>query len=439
MRRLAVPFALAALAPFAIASAAASPGCLQQGDAAATIALFNGKDLAGWHADVPAADKGKVEPSFAVENGLLVSRGKPAGHLITDQAYGNYRLTVEWRWPGKGGNCGVLVHSSTPRVFVGMFPQSIECQMHSGNAGDFWCIGEDITVPDMVERRGPKEKWGILKGNRRIRNLTDGSEKPLGEWNTMVIECLGNEVRVMVNGELVNHGRGCTAGYGQIAIQAEGTRCEFRKVELEKLAPAAQIVPAGPGWKSLFDGKTLDGWTRLNGTATYRVENGAITGTTQQGSPNSFLCTDRTYSDFELRFEVKDDPRLNSGVQIRSHCKAKNNRVNGPQVEIEASGTKGGDAGYVYGEACGGWMMTAAQRPQHHLFRDDGWNSYRVLAIGPCFKVWVNGVMVTDIRDEKKLESHPSGFIGLQVHSIGKNQGPFEVSWRNLAIRDLSR
>ena len=112
-------------------------------------ALWNGEDLAGWHTDIPAADKSEVEPSFAVEDGVLVSHGNPQGHLISDASFADYRLTVEWRWPDKGGNCGILVHSSTPRRLYGMFPASIECQLHQGNAGDFWCIGEDITVPDM--------------------------------------------------------------------------------------------------------------------------------------------------------------------------------------------------------------------------------------------------------------------------------------------------
>ena len=205
--------------------------------APATIALWNGTDLSGWHADVPAADDGKaVTPSFAARDGILVSNGKPEGHLITDASYHDYRLTVEWRWPGEAGNCGVLVHSSTPRRLYGMFPQSIECQLHVGNAGDFWCIGEDVAVPDMEKRRGPKAEWGV-DGNkrRRIANLTDGSEKPLGEWNTMVIECRGRSIQVWVNGDLVNHGTECTADRGQIALQAEGAVCEFRRVELQQL------------------------------------------------------------------------------------------------------------------------------------------------------------------------------------------------------------
>ena len=203
-----------------------------------SVTLWNGKDLAGWHADVPDADtKRDLPPSFTARDGLLVSQGTPEGHLITNQSFHDYRLVLEYRWPGEPGNCGVLVHASTPRRLYGMFPQSIECQMHAGNAGDFWCIGEDIAVPDMEARRGPKERWGVDGDKaRRIKNLTDNSEKVKGEWNQMVIECRGKTIDIWVNGDHVNHGAECTADRGQIALQAEGAVCEFRKVELTPLA-----------------------------------------------------------------------------------------------------------------------------------------------------------------------------------------------------------
>ena len=209
--------------------------------AAEPQALFNGKDLSGWTFDVIDPDV-KPEAIWSVEEGLLVCKGKPPGVIRSAKAdFSNYELTVEWRWPGKPGNCGVLVHSSTPRRLYEMFPQSIECQLHVGNAGDFWCIGEDVTVPDMEKRRGPKANWGVDGDKaRRIVNLCDGAEKPLGEWNRMVIECRGDSIRILVNDTLANHGTGCTAKRGAIALQAEGAVCEFRKVELQPLPPDAK-------------------------------------------------------------------------------------------------------------------------------------------------------------------------------------------------------
>lgn len=203
---------------------------------------------------------------------------------------------------------------------------------------------------------------------------------------------------------------------------------------------AALTLPAlaEEGWVDLFNGKNLDGWTQLNGTASYEVVDGAIVGTTADGSPNSFLCSDQLFGDFELTFEVKVDDRLNSGVQIRSKThKTPTGRVNGPQVEIEASGNKGAEAGYIYGEACGGWMTPKAELKKHKHFKDGEWNTYRIVAKGPRIQVWINGEPISDLVDETKFKTHPKGFIGLQVHSIGRGQGPWQVAWRNLKLKEL--
>lgn len=200
------------------------------------VSLFNGKDLSGWTVDCPAVDKKepKARVPFTVRNGVLVSLGTPGGHLVSNKLYSNYTLWIEYRFTGRPGNCGVLVHASKPRRLYEMFPQSIEVQMQSGDAGDFWCIGEDITVDNMLERRGPKNKWGVDGDkNRRIINLTDGSEKPLGQWNAMKVECFMNTVKVWVNGDLVNFGYGATVSRGKIALQSEGVEVEFRKVMIE--------------------------------------------------------------------------------------------------------------------------------------------------------------------------------------------------------------
>jgi len=205
--------------------------------------LFNGHDLTGWKADVPEKDTNPAAPdSFIVRNGLLVSLGTPGGHLITEKSYRNYRLEVEYRFAGQPGNCGVLIHASRLRALYKMFPQSIEVQMEHQNAGDFWCIQENIEVPDMEKRRPRKEgeKWGGSEGDaRRILNLTDNSEKPVGEWNRMIIEARDRAIKVWVNGDMVNEGFKCTADRGKIALQAEGSEVEFRRVDIGPL-PAAK-------------------------------------------------------------------------------------------------------------------------------------------------------------------------------------------------------
>ena len=187
------------------------------------------------------------------------------------------------------------------------------------------------------------------------------------------------------------------------------------------------------GFTSLFDGKTIDGWEQKNGTATYEVVDGTICGRTAKGSPNSFLCSKKEYSDFELRFEVKSDNGLNTGVQIRSISdpKIKKGRVHGPQVEIESGP---GQSGLIYSEGTGrAWI--SPNQDEHKHYKNEEWNEYVVIAEGARIQTWVNGVATEDL-ETAEVESL-KGFLGLQVHSIGKNKGPFKVQWRNIRIKEL--
>jgi hypothetical protein len=196
--------------------------------------------------------------------------------------------------------------------------------------------------------------------------------------------------------------------------------------------PDGLPVPSGDGWQSLFNGKDLSGWQQKNGWAVYRIDGDSIHGTTSKFSPNSFLCTTKDYSDFELRFEVKVHNDLNSGVQIRSKSvpEKDNGRVHGPQVEIEAGP---GEAGYVYGEATGRNWISPTQ-PVHSNFKNNEWNQYHIRAKGKQIQTWINGKLIEDITDEL---SHENGFIGLQVHGIGADQGPFDaVSYTHLRAHE---
>jgi hypothetical protein len=205
-----------------------------------------------------------------------------------------------------------------------------------------------------------------------------------------------------------------------------------------------QSAPEGEGWVQLFDGETLDGWKIRSGKATYKVEDGTIVGTTVAGSPNTFLISADEFADFDLRFEVllEDNP-LNSGVQIRSKLRNPDGeyggRVYGPQVEIEASP---GQAGYIYGEAAGGWQSPEPESKdeavnKHRFFKNNEWNQYRVKADGRRIQTWINGNMVADLEyDEQRYEENEKGFIGLQVHGVG-DSGPYSVRWKNIFIKPI--
>lgn len=200
-------------------------------------------------------------------------------------------------------------------------------------------------------------------------------------------------------------------------------------------ALALLITPAQAqdGWHALFNGRTLDGWRACNGTAPFTVEDGAIVGRTVLDSPNSFLCTADTFGDFILEYEVKLESDMNSGVQIRSISDPaiKNGRVHGYQVEIDPS--ERGWSGGLYDEARRGWLHTlAGQEQARKALRKGEWNKFRVEAIGPSIRTWLNGVECSNILDGLT----PRGIIALQVHSIGSDKSKVgeTIRFRNIRL-----
>lgn len=188
------------------------------------------------------------------------------------------------------------------------------------------------------------------------------------------------------------------------------------------------------GWTDLIRGDDLsEHWVQRGGEANYHVEDGVIVGTTVPDTPNSFLCTKMDYSDFVLELEVKVDPELNSGIQIRSQSRAeyRNGRVHGYQVEIDPSDRAW--SGGIYDEARRGWLDDLEDQPEaRKAFKNGEWNRYRIRANGDTLRTWVNGVPVAHIVDSVDR----SGFIGLQVHSTESSE-PLQVRWRNIRIRLL--
>ncbi|HEY0681942.1 MAG TPA: DUF1080 domain-containing protein [Steroidobacter sp.] len=189
-------------------------------------------------------------------------------------------------------------------------------------------------------------------------------------------------------------------------------------------------------WQPLFDGKSLNGWRVINGTASYEVVDGAIVGTTKAGTPNSFLATDKTYGDFILEFEAKQTVGpSNSGVQFRSQSKPEvmEGRVHGPQMDLDPSERQW--TGGLYDEAMTGWWYPGTLNPQPGLYKFNEWNKIRIEAIGPSMRTWVNGELSAYVLDP----TYKEGFIALQVHSIDKpDEAGRKIHWRNLRIKQTS-
>jgi len=197
---------------------------------AAPIELFNGKDFEGWTFDIISS---QIQPEeiWTVEEGIITCKGRPLSVVRTNDEYENYELTLEWRWTAEPGNSGVLVHSSAPRE-RGVWPKSIEVQLAHGSAGDFWLIGETISVD------------GRPAIGRRIPKNEASPEKPPGEWNELRIRCEGDTITVHINGLLVNKGHSASTTRGAVCIQSEGRPTQFRNLRLHPLqAPATPSEP----------------------------------------------------------------------------------------------------------------------------------------------------------------------------------------------------
>jgi len=191
--------------------------------------LWNGKDFTGWKLFIPDPN---VDPNtvWSVRDGVIRCRGKPTGYMRTEADYADYKLHVEWRWAWFGGNSGVLVHMSGPDK---VWPKSIECQLLTNNAGDFYVI------------EGTNFKEHGDKEDRRVPKKGAGSENALGEWNTCEVICRGSTIRVFVNGELKNEATEANVSSGKVLLQSEGGVIEFRNVYVEPAdsKPATTTAP----------------------------------------------------------------------------------------------------------------------------------------------------------------------------------------------------
>jgi peroxiredoxin len=226
---------LSAAALAASAAAAEKPAPIAPAE---KTLLFNGKDLTGW---VPfVAGKGDPKSVWSVSGRTLRCTGAPRGYLRTEKAYTNYRLHLEWRWVGKPGNSGVLLHvTGSDKVW----PTSIECQLAAGSAGDLWLIGgTGVTVDGKAHTKG------------RVAKKAKSSERKGGEWNTAEIVCEGDTIRIHVNGVLQAHATKASQAAGHIALQSEGAPIEFRNVYF--------VSPAGERkWELDFTLEDQDGGT----------------------------------------------------------------------------------------------------------------------------------------------------------------------------------
>jgi hypothetical protein len=204
------------------------------------------------------------------------------------------------------------------------------------------------------------------------------------------------------------------------------------------------LVAAAAEPIELFDGKDLSGWKQLGGAAKYSIEDGQIVGRSVPDTSNTFLTTEKEYGDFQLELDFKiDDPTFNSGVQIRSHARPDGDgeRVYGYQVEIDPNPDRAWTAGLYFeggsDQRAAGWLNDLSNNEAaRKAFKLGEWNHLRVVADGPRIQTWLNGVPAADFTDTDNAAFTPSGFIALQVHSVGGAKEPKEIRWRNIHLTE---
>lgn len=182
------------------------------------VSLFNGRDMTGWQAFLP--NGGTKDDVWSVtDDGVMICKGRPIGYIYTDDKYDNFVIKLEWRFdPAKGaGNSGVLVRMVGEHK---VWPKSVEAQLHSGSAGDFWNIGNFAMKTDESRTNGRNTK------------KTHRNELPLGQWNEYEIICDGGHIVLNVNGETLNHAWDVEEVAGPILLQSEGAEIHFRNIRL---------------------------------------------------------------------------------------------------------------------------------------------------------------------------------------------------------------
>jgi hypothetical protein len=192
---------------------------------AAAVDLFNGKDFSGWELQTtPAAP---LESVFTMlPDGVVASTGQPAGFLATTASYRNYRLHVEWRWSGKPGNGGVLLHIS-PGPMDRVWPLSLQVQTKMGSAGDLLPMAGYGFAEPPTSAAGASP---VIKAR-----MAADSELPPGQWNSADIVSRDGTVEVVLNGVAQNKVTRATPAFGRIGFQLEGAPYELRRVTLTPL------------------------------------------------------------------------------------------------------------------------------------------------------------------------------------------------------------
>lgn len=394
------------------------------------IQLFNGRDFDGWFRHL-RNNQGNVDETWQVKpGGILACTGKPAGYIRTVKAYKNYKFRMEYRWPGRTGNNGILVHMVGPDQ---VWPKSLECQGGFRNQGDFWEIGGFAF--------NEHKSGGRRVRGRRVIKYGDHNEKDPGQWNTYEVYCVGGTVRPYVNGKLMNEATDCAVTEGKICLQSEGAPIEFRNLTVE---PAADLPwPVSPKQKTaLFNGRDLDGWVRFSPNdkaddnkqwtvdKVWSVRDGVIH---CLGKPNGYIRTVESYANYKLHLEWRwPEKPTNSGVLLH---RAGIDKVWPKCVEAQLMHQNAGDFWLLSfstimadGKQIGPKQYANGKKKHPSNEKPQGqWNSYDIVCQDGSVTLYVNGLL----QNQGSSANPASGPICLQSEGS-------PIEFRNIYLEPVS-
>jgi len=393
--------------------------------------LFNGSSFDGWFRYL-RGDQGNVDETWQIKSdGILACTGKPSGYIRTVKAYKNYKFRLEYRWPDRTGNNGILVHMvGEDRVW----PKSLECQGGFHNQGDFWEIGG-------LEFNEHKSGGHRVRG-RRVIKYGRHNEKQAGQWNTYEVWCVEGTVRPYVNGKLMNEATDCAEIEGKICLQSEGAPIEFRNITIE---PAVnQPWPVSPRERTvLFNGQDLDGWVRFSPNdkpnadkkwtvdKVWSVRDSVIH---CSGKPNGYIRTVDSYANYKLHLEWRwPEKPSNSGVLLH---RAGIDKVWPMCVEAQLMHENAGDFWLLSfstikadGKQIGPEQYANAKKKHPSNEKPLGeWNTYDIVCNDGTIMLYVNGLL----QNQGTLANPSSGPICLQSEGS-------PIEFRNVYLEPVSQ
>ena len=404
-------------------------------------AIFNGKDLSGWHgmghmdprklaamseeqrADLREKSLPDVQKHWRVENGELVNDGHGA-YLTTDKDYGDIEFWIDYKTVAKADS-GIYLRA-TPQVQI----------WDTTKEGGKWGIGAD---------KGSGGLWNNNKGNPGKDPLVH-ADKPFGEWNRFRIMQLGARTSVWLNDKLVVD-RAVMDNYfdrklplaarGPIELQTHGGEIRWRNVFLREIPAdeANKILREkdGDGFAPIFNGKDFDGWA--GPVQNYEVKDGALVCKPHKGGT---IYTTEEYGDFIVRFELKLPPGGNNGLAIRYPGKGDTAYVGMCELQVlENTHPRWAKLNPMQFHASAYGMVAAHRGFQRPVGQ---WNYQKVTVKGSTIQVELNGTIILDCDLAKVTKTmgnrpHPGkdrakGHFGFAGHSD-------PVAFRNIEIKRL--